>query len=688
MSNQQGGLPMPPSRPVQNGAPPDFSFQRPGNTTPAKSMANGAYRTNGTLSQGAYHGGIKAKRTRNKFPHLHSPKKESRVTANTAAGPSRTTETVSNHGFSTSGFAPFKQQTRDLHAVQKDDQSTNQEQRSNRPRNDSEQQSVLDSMPQPHTVSKAKEPDLVTAVARHGPTSELHTVESKSWTQGLGAPHTEATFIKKDHVMPSQLFSGVVTHKENGTTKKASDRDTDLPEVIDLDQWVSQSVRQDRPTTKPAERPSQKFPSSTVIQDKNSVPHTNGITNDQQTREHALGLPAHRASSSTSSGAPPRSREAGLEKPRPSLPSATVIRASPASPKAPKDLDAVGQQTENSKKPQPNGHSMTPKPLDPSRTQPFALKRKASPPRSSEAQSSEQRNSDMHQNPPLSVPSLPAENLSKGHEGPSSAPSPKPSKKAQSVEDRRLAIVAKHDPAAFDSLIYTQDGARSPPLGVSMHRDRDAHGESKLESRRYLHTNPRIHGMHNRSSDWQEGKAEEIRRRGNRKRWFGKPAERRGWLRRQEALREAGEFSERPMRKDPKPWGHHRPSDFGAVQEDDLPSYVKENPAWLKICARLREDKANRLQLGVVPETSHKQDVAVQKAAVVDEAIREKNREQGRKQAAEEVRRQLAMEMSSQAGARTASVFNNILGNSLERGPANFPAPPRPPGLGNRGGHF
>jgi hypothetical protein len=115
---------------------------------------------------------------------------------------------------------------------------------------------------------------------------------------------------------------------------------------------------------------------------------------------------------------------------------------------------------------------------------------------------------------------------------------------------------------------------------------------------------------------------------------------------------------------------------------------VKENPAWLKICARLREDKANRLQLGVVPETSHKQDVAVQKAAVVDEAIREKNREQGRKQAAEEVRRQLAMEMSSQAGARTASVFNNILGNSLERGPANFPAPPRPPGLGNRGGHF
>ncbi|CAG9949500.1 unnamed protein product [Clonostachys rosea f. rosea IK726] len=148
------------------------------------------------------------------------------------------------------------------------------------------------------------------------------------------------------------------------------------------------------------------------------------------------------------------------------------------------------------------------------------------------------------------------------------------------------------DSDAFDALLYAQPGALLPPKGGRAFR----HGmkgsnRSQLEDRLYLHRDPAIQGMHERSEEWYRKKLA-LRPPGARKKWLGRVGERQRWLKSQQdkisrpsdnGLRERG-----PKRKDPEPWTHQRSLDFGDIPEDDLPSYVKENPAWLKFCGRLR----------------------------------------------------------------------------------------------------
>ncbi|CAG9957481.1 unnamed protein product, partial [Clonostachys rosea f. rosea IK726] len=154
------------------------------------------------------------------------------------------------------------------------------------------------------------------------------------------------------------------------------------------------------------------------------------------------------------------------------------------------------------------------------------------------------------------------------------------------------------DSDAFDALIYAQPGALSPPKGVRAF----GHGKKgsdrwQLDDRLYLHRDPAIQGMHERSEEWYRKKLA-LRPPGARKKWFGRVRERQRWLKSQQdkisrpsdnGLRERG-----PKRKDPEPWTHQRSLDFGDVPEDDLPSYVKENPAWLKFCGRLRDARTKK----------------------------------------------------------------------------------------------
>ncbi|CAH0015976.1 unnamed protein product [Clonostachys rhizophaga] len=154
------------------------------------------------------------------------------------------------------------------------------------------------------------------------------------------------------------------------------------------------------------------------------------------------------------------------------------------------------------------------------------------------------------------------------------------------------------DSDAFDALIYAQPGTLSPPKGVrAFGHGKKGNDRSQLDDRLYLHRDPAIQGMHERSEEWYRKKLA-LRPPGARKKWFGRVRERQRWLRSQQdkisrpsdnGLRERG-----PKRKDPEPWTHQRSLDFGDVPEDDLPSYVKENPAWLKFCGRLRDARTRK----------------------------------------------------------------------------------------------
>lgn len=154
------------------------------------------------------------------------------------------------------------------------------------------------------------------------------------------------------------------------------------------------------------------------------------------------------------------------------------------------------------------------------------------------------------------------------------------------------------DSDAFDALIYAQPGASSPPKGVrAFGHGKKGSDRSQLDDRLYLHRDPAIQGMHERSEEWHRKKLA-LRPPGARKKWFGRVRERQRWLKSQQdkisrpsdnGLRERG-----PRRKDPEPWTHQRSLDFGDVPEDDLPSYVKENPAWLKFCGRLRDARTRK----------------------------------------------------------------------------------------------
>lgn len=696
MNDQQGRLPISPSRPVQNGAASGIYIPRPGHTMPAQPMGNGIHRTNGTLGQNVHHGGIKAKRTKKRFPPtIRSPSSVKsdvpRTSAYTTGGLPRTSETIPNHSHAANNVAAYNQ-TRDERTT------PNGHSDLSRPRFNLEPRPVLNSMAQPNpSPLKVKEYNPAAALAGHVAPSPLHRDRDRFENQGLGKRQMEEMPTKKEPSMSNQRFSVATTQNEHRAMRKPSDDDAScikvvekpptaqLPPSLKIEKTLSPGIGKDRQLTRPAERQLWEHQLSAATRDRNSVPRTNDNHNHQQTRETGLGLSAHKASLPTTSAALPRFRETAFEKPHPPPPIATLNNGSTFESSI--DLDAVVQRIESSAKTTFKGFPRNML-INSSRTQPHLPSQKASLPGPVERQSSERSKSSVPHSVAHPVPSIPGDRASSSHKI-SSASVSEANGKRGTVEDRRMAIVAKHDSAAFDAQIYAQDGARSPPPGVFRRNHSDARGETTLEDTQFIHANPRIHGMHERSSDWHVGKAEEIRRRGGRKLWFGKPVERKKWVRQQAALREAGKLSEKPPRKDPKPWGHQTPADFGAVQEKDLPGYVKENPAWLRICARLREDKSNRLQPGANTETSRKQGAAEKvRAAAMDEATREKVREEFRKQAREEVQRQVQMTKQAEVGARTSPAYNVTPDNRLGRGDGTFPAQFSMPNFPDRGSRF
>ncbi|KAF4345492.1 hypothetical protein FBEOM_601 [Fusarium beomiforme] len=162
------------------------------------------------------------------------------------------------------------------------------------------------------------------------------------------------------------------------------------------------------------------------------------------------------------------------------------------------------------------------------------------------------------------------------------------------AEARRKKLLVDFDSEAFDSLIYRQSNLRPPPQVQVSSRIANYNTIFDEQKPLYLPVNPAVHHMHKRSRAWYKKKCEEIRRRPKRKEWFGKVVERQRWLRameieQQEKSQEAERDGTAPPYKPPEPRGVKRTLDFGDVPEEELPEYVRSNPAWLKACAWFRE---------------------------------------------------------------------------------------------------
>lgn len=195
----------------------------------------------------------------------------------------------------------------------------------------------------------------------------------------------------------------------------------------------------------------------------------------------------------------------------------------------------------------------------------------------------------------------------------------------------------QYDSTTFDAMIYSQAGAQALPEGDSARLKKSKTGEESVDERVYLHINPFIHGMHQRSDEWYERKAEEIKKRGGRKIWFGKPGARERAMRALEA--------QAPQRKDPKPWSHQRPIDYGDIPQDKLPSHVTENQNWMHARAQLVE---NRKHVWKETVAARKQEARRDELAKSEEARQREEekralREAFSQQAAAEVQQQLEL---------------------------------------------
>jgi hypothetical protein len=174
------------------------------------------------------------------------------------------------------------------------------------------------------------------------------------------------------------------------------------------------------------------------------------------------------------------------------------------------------------------------------------------------------------------------------------------------ADTRKKKLVANFDPVAFDSMIYRQSRL-CPPPGVSLSSRIVKNGLSLGSGKQvYLPVNPAIHKMHKRSQHWYKEKCEVIRRRPNRKVWFGKVMARQRWLLAEEeklegSRQKAQRVGTAPPFKPPEPRRVKQILDFGDVPEEELPEHVRSNPTWLKACAWLRdcEEKASQHQCHV-----------------------------------------------------------------------------------------
>ncbi len=199
-------------------------------------------------------------------------------------------------------------------------------------------------------------------------------------------------------------------------------------------------------------------------------------------------------------------------------------------------------------------------------------------------------------------------------------------------EETKLAIVNRPTPAvrksfaarksskdfdsdAFDAMIYRQSEMQPPP-GVSIPRAATASSAAPRDDRTFVFANPAIHGSVVRTEKWWKDKAREIRSRPNRKRWFGKPAERMRWLHNKKVEEEMKRQAQtkgstgRKARQDPQPAGYKRAMDFGDVPEDQLSQEVLSNPAWVKACEWHRKMREEEVALS--REVEHRTQMAWQ----------------------------------------------------------------------------
>ncbi|KAG5926050.1 hypothetical protein E4U42_003713 [Claviceps africana] len=156
---------------------------------------------------------------------------------------------------------------------------------------------------------------------------------------------------------------------------------------------------------------------------------------------------------------------------------------------------------------------------------------------------------------------------------------------------------AQHQQFDLDAAIYGQPEAAAPPPGVQIRRQIPRKTTVPDEQRLYIHANPAINLLHNRSVTWHARKASEIESRPRRKSWFGNVSGRLRWLRANEEMLPPSESGKREdvdgiNEKLPR----RRALDFGDVPEDELPDYVQQNPAWLEACRFFRQTEERRAQ--------------------------------------------------------------------------------------------
>jgi len=161
----------------------------------------------------------------------------------------------------------------------------------------------------------------------------------------------------------------------------------------------------------------------------------------------------------------------------------------------------------------------------------------------------------------------------------------------------RQRIIDNFDKSQFDKLIYQQAGAAIPPSGVAVGVSQTGQAIERRDARLYLPIDPRIHWTQERSDEWYRKKRDEISRRPKRKANFGQAVQR--MAARMKEARLARRSTTEGLAKrsvDPHSKTFGRNLDFGDVPEDDLPDYVKVNPAWRKACAWMRDCKEKSTQ--------------------------------------------------------------------------------------------
>ncbi len=113
----------------------------------------------------------------------------------------------------------------------------------------------------------------------------------------------------------------------------------------------------------------------------------------------------------------------------------------------------------------------------------------------------------------------------------------------------------------FDAHVYAQQGAQSPPRGIILPA-RPVRPRQQKDRPKYLNINPHIHWPQPHSKAWHIAKQAEIEARGRKKANFGRGL--------------------RSLRRQQQSGGW----------ETQLPDKILENPAWMRVLRRLKDDPA------------------------------------------------------------------------------------------------